>query len=109
MYEIITPATSSMTGLLSRTESKASMAMTTDAPSIAAQIISRCPPMELPDSVIVPPMSISTMATARFAPLSTPRIDGPASGLRRAVCKSSPEAASPAPHSMAVSTCGTRL
>ena len=58
--------------------------------------------------VAVPPRNRRTMATPRLAPASMPRMDGPARGLRKAVCRSRPQVPNAAPVSRAVSICGNR-
>ena len=78
------------------------------APTIAATTTSKCPPIVKLPMEAVPPSRSSTMATPRFAPESMPRIDGPARGLRKAVCKSKPQVPRAVPVSKAVSIWGTR-
>ncbi len=54
-----------------------------------------------PKAVALPPKSNVTKATARLAPLVIPKMEGPAKGLRKAVCKSNPATESDAPQSIA--------
>ena len=62
------------------------------------------PPTDMP-----PPMHSITMATPRLAPASMPSMEGPASGLRKAVCNSRPQVLRAAPQSRAVTICGMRF
>ena len=64
------------------------------------------PPVE--GRLSMPPRMSITSATPTLAPLVMPSIDGPARGLRKAVCNSKPDTARLAPHSIAVMLCGTR-
>lgn len=57
----------------------------------------------------LPPNNSMTSATPRPAPLVMPKMDGPASGLRKAVCSNKPLTASALPLSSAVSACGKRF
>ena len=52
--------------------------------------------------ITLPPSSNMTSATPSPAPLLMPKMLGPASGLRKAVCSIKPLTASDAPDSMAV-------
>ena len=54
-----------------------------------------------PKAVVLPPKSNVIKATARLAPLVIPKMEGPAKGLRKAVCKSNPATESDAPQSIA--------
>ena len=56
----------------------------------------------------LPPKRSMTSATPRLAPVSMPSIEGPASGLLKAVCSSRPATASAAPESRAATICGRR-
>lgn len=62
--------------------------------------------MKPPVPPTVPPSISITNATPRLAPVSIPRIDGPANGLLNTVCNISPEVASAAPANSAVTACG---
>ena len=57
----------------------------------------------------IAPLNITTMATPRLAALDIPSTEGPARGLRKTVCISSPATESPAPQAIAVSVCGRRV
>ena len=83
--------------------------MTVMAPTKAARSTAMKPEMEKSPAVTVPPSSSSTSATPSEAPLLMPKMEGPASGFRKAVCSISPHTASDAPQSMAVMACGNRL
>ena len=61
-----------------------------------------------PVSPRLPPQKSMTSATPRLAPVSMPRIEGPASGLLKAVCSSRPATANAAPESSAATICGRR-
>ena len=81
----------------------------TAAPASAPARILMYPPIVLPNNVPnSPPKASITTATPRLAPVETPRIDGPASGLLNVVCINSPDTASAAPASTAVTAIGTR-
>ena len=54
------------------------------------------------------PVSSTTMATPRLAPLEIPKIDGSAKGFRKSVCISKPETERPIPANRAVMACGRR-
>ena len=89
-------------------EKKRISPITTIDPMKAPSITEKKPDkVNTPVAMLPPPASI-TNATPRLAPELMPRMDGPASGLLNAVCSISPEAASAAPHSNAVTACGRR-
>ena len=79
-------------------------AVTAVAPTKAAATTVICPPI----AVDVPTARV-TMATARLAPLVIPNTDGPAKGLRNAVCSISPATDNEAPQNTATTACGKRL
>ena len=83
--------------------------MTSIAPTKAASRMAMKPLTETPTAEMLPPMSSITNATPREAPLLMPKMDGPANGLRKAVCSISPLTDSEAPQSMAVMACGNLL
>lgn len=80
------------------------------APMNAANIVARKPlkTNSLLPNPMTPPHANMLMDTPIDAPFVIPRIDGPASGLWKAVCRSNPEAAREAPQSSAVMVCGSR-
>ena len=57
---------------------------------------------------MLPPSNSMTSATPKPAPLLMPKMLGPASGLRKAVCSMSPLTASAPPAKSAVTACGRR-
>ena len=59
--------------------------------------------------VMLPPTTSMTSATPRWAPLSMPSTEGPASGLRKAVCSNRPLTDRAAPHIRAVTAWGMRF
>ena len=89
-------------------EKKKMIAMTTIAPKKAANRMAAKPlkftlPTDKP-----PPRKSMTRATPKPAPLLIPKMLGPASGLRKAVCSMSPLTANAAPQSVAVIAWGNR-
>ena len=99
----------SMTLLFTIFENNNNIAITAIAPINAAINIAKKPVNETVPAVILPPNSSITNATPRLAPLLIPKIDGPASGLQNAVCKSNPLTAKAPPHNIAVKACGRRV
>ena len=78
------------------------MSITAIAPISAANVIESVPAMP----AAAPPMM--ARATPRDAPLEMPKIEGPASGLRKSVCMSQPLSASAMPPVSAVIALGKR-
>ena len=94
-----------------------SSAITATAPMKAPIVTAKKPPKcsvvslsgrSVPPTLMTPPRSNITSATPRLAPLVMPRMEGPASGLRKEVCNNSPDVAREAPHRRAVNACGRR-
>ena len=75
----------------------------------AAMITAKKPVNGTPPRVMLPPKASKTSAAPKLAPLFMPKMDGPANGLRNAVCSKSPLTASELPHRMAVMACGKRV
>ena len=94
--------------LLISVEKKRISPITTIDPMKAPSITEKKPDKVNTPVAMLPPLANITNATPRLAPELMPRMDGPASGLLNAVCSISPEAASAAPHSNAVTACGRR-
>ena len=82
--------------------------MTAIAPIKAAMRMATNPEILTEPAEILPPRKSITNATPSPAPLLTPNILGPASGLRNAVCSISPLTANAPPQSIAVMACGRR-
>ena len=99
---------SSITLLRTMVEKKKISAITNMAPTKAAARMATNPERLTEPAEILPPRSNITRATPRPAPLLIPKILGPASGLRKAVCSISPLTASAPPQSVAVMACGNR-
>ena len=102
---------SSITGLFTHLESNSSNSVTTMAPTKAAATVESEENSAESGVLMVdnePTPSSMTMATPSEAPLVMPKMPGPASGLRKAVCKSSPLTANAAPQSIAVRAAGRR-
>ena len=106
---MITPVMSNITVLFKNEFSTESSAITANEPISAAEMLRMYPLTDIPPMEMLPPKNITTMATPRLAPLSMPRMDGPARGLRNDVCSKSPQVANAAPAKVAVSICGMRL
>ena len=83
-------------------------AMTAIAPMKAATRTATNPEMLTLPTERLPPNNSMTSATPNPAPLLIPKMLGPASGLRKAVCSSSPLTARAPPQSVAVMACGRR-
>ena len=83
------------------------VAVTAKEPKAAPLTTAAVPVSVAAPAVRVPPPISITRATPRLAPLDMPNIEGPASGLRNAVCNISPQAASDAPESRAVMVWGS--
>ena len=82
--------------------------MTDIAPTKAASSTATKPDtLTLPNDRL-PPSNSMTKATPSPAPLLMPKMLGPASGLRNAVCNSRPLTASEPPQKSAVMACGRR-
>ena len=81
---------------------------TTRAPTIAPASTANVPDRKNPPPPILPPRRSMTMATPSPAPEFTPKIEGPASGLLKAVCNMRPAVAREAPANNAVTACGKR-
>lgn len=81
--------------------------LTTDDSPVSIKII-RVAPNRAPTKIdiVVLPTIMTAKATPRLAPEETPIIDGPANGLSRAVCMSSPAIARAMPETAAVITMG---
>lgn len=62
-----------------------------------------------PDPAVLKPPASTTIATPKEAPEEMPMTDGPASGLRKSVCISSPLSASISPARIAVKARGRRV
>ena len=103
------PMMSSMTELLTNVEHSSSTAITAMAPAKAANNVAMKPLMVRLPADNAPPTWSITRATPRLAPLLMPKMEGPASGLRNAVCNSSPLAANAPPQRQAVMACGNRV
>ena len=102
------PMISSITLFLTILENRKISAITLMAPTKAAMSTAAKPVMLTLPAEMLPPSSSITRATPRPAPLLIPKMLGPASGLRKAVCSISPATASAPPQSMAVMACGSR-
>ncbi len=76
--------------------------ITIKEPMKALSMIEIVPEIARVPAVSEPPVASRTIATPRFAPELIPRIDGPAKGLAKTVCRMSPEVASEAPQNKAV-------
>lgn len=96
------PNINRLTWSFKRYEKGRMMNITAIAPTSAANVIEKVPAMP----AAAPPMMAS--ATPSEAPLEIPRMDGPASGLRKSVCMSHPLKASAMPPVRAVSALGNR-
>ena len=99
-----------LTMLFSRELSARMSNSTRKAPAKAARVT---PMVDHPGSVLTAmplrcPVSSTTKATPRLAPLEIPKMDGSAKGLRNKVCISKPDTESPMPASKAVTACGNR-
>lgn len=103
------PVMRSMRSFLSHTEKSSSNPMIAILPTKDPINIAMYPPKEYPAAVTDPPNRSITNATPRLAPDDIPNIDGPASGLRKAVCSIKPDTVSDAPAMSAVTVCGRRL
>ena len=103
------PMMSSMTLFLTIVEKKKMTVVTAMAPTKAAMMTATKPVSCSEPSESEPPRSSMTSATPTPAPLEMPKMEGSASGLRKAVCSSRPLAASEAPQSRAVMACGRRF
>ena len=97
---------SNMRLLRTNVEKKRMTANTMIAPANAPIIVAKKPDRALPASM-EPPANITT-ATPNAAPVSMPRMDGPANGLLNVVCNSNPATARLLPASRAVIDCGMR-
>ena len=84
-------------------------ASTSIAPTKAAVSTATNPDSENASVLMLPPQSSITNATPTDAPLLIPKMDGPASGFRKAVWSISPLTASDAPQNIAVTACGNLL
>ena len=98
---------SSITLFLTILEKKNMTAITAIAPMNAATRIATKPEILTEPAEMLPPKSSITRATPSPAPLLIPKMLGPASGLRKAVCSISPLTASVPPQSIAVMACGS--
>lgn len=103
------PTMSSMTLLRTRVEKSSMRVVTVSAPMSAAVSTAANPIAERVATERLPPRTSITVATPRAAPDVIPNMSGPASGLRKVVCRSSPLAESAAPARSAVSAWGSRL
>ena len=65
------------------------------------------PPSDMLPIDTLPPITSITMATPMLAPPLMPKTEGPARGLRKAVCNSNPLDDNAAPANMAVNACGS--
>lgn len=104
-YPTSMPKISSIALLLTNIEKIRSIPNTTAEPiSAPTSAPTYCP---APNPSRLPHPSITT-ATPSDAPVDTPMIDGPARGLAKVVCRSSPATARDAPAASAVSAIGRR-
>ena len=83
------------------------MPVTTIAPAKAETQTAKNPDRSSIPMLTLPPNNNMTTATPSAAPLVIPNTEGPANGLRNAVCNISPLTANAAPHSIAVTPCGS--
>ena len=99
----------SITLLRTIIENRMIIPSTATAPRKAPDTTARYPLITTPPlPPTAPPRANMTSATPRLAPESTPRIEGPASGLLNTVCSISPDTANAAPAKSAVKACGNR-
>ena len=103
------PTIRSINALRTRIDRTVSSSVISRLPASAPPMIAAYPPISEPPITIGPLIHNITMATPRLAPELIPKTDGPANGLRNAVCNSSPVAASAAPPRVAVIHCGIRF
>ena len=108
-YPIMIPIMSSIRLLFTKDEKKSSMTNIRLEPANAPMMMA-INPVKLfsPAAPITPPKQSITKATPKLAPVSMPKIEGPANGLLNEVCNKSPLTARAAPASKAVTVCGTR-
>ena len=99
-----TPVMSRVTLPSTLWERKTISDITSMAPKMAAMVMAVLPIMPKLDRAVPPmaPLSNTTKATPRLAALEMPSTEGPARGLRKTVCISSPATDKPAPQAMAV-------
>ena len=84
------------------------MPVTNIAPVNAATNTAKNPDKFSTPILTLPPNSSITTATPSPAPLVIPKTEGPANGLRNAVCNINPLTDKATPHRIAVTACGNR-